>query len=170
MSEAEFNVIFLDIDGVLNSNFWNQEHQKEISDGTLVDETKIELLSKLVKDCSASVILHSGWKYWFDEEIKPMRNEAKVLQEMLSTHGISIAGITPDFADDEIKRTKKFSLVKAKEILSWVDEHPGCNWIVIDDLDLHNDIVFAHQIMTDNTKGLTEADVDKAMELLANSN
>lgn len=31
------NIIFLDIDGVLNSNFWNQSHQREISDGTLVD-------------------------------------------------------------------------------------------------------------------------------------
>lgn len=25
-------VIFLDIDGVLNSNFWNDSHQKEISE------------------------------------------------------------------------------------------------------------------------------------------
>ena len=29
-------VIFLDIDGVLNSNFWNDTHQREISDGTLL--------------------------------------------------------------------------------------------------------------------------------------
>ena len=28
-------IVFLDIDGVLNSNFWNENHQKEISDGTL---------------------------------------------------------------------------------------------------------------------------------------
>lgn len=26
------NIIFLDIDGVLNSNFWNKSHQREISD------------------------------------------------------------------------------------------------------------------------------------------
>ena len=31
------NVIFLDIDGVLNSKFWNDEHQKEISNGLLID-------------------------------------------------------------------------------------------------------------------------------------
>ena len=34
-------VIFLDIDGVLNSNFGNNEHQIEISDGTLIDEEKL---------------------------------------------------------------------------------------------------------------------------------
>lgn len=27
------SVIFLDIDGVLNSNFWNDRHHREISDG-----------------------------------------------------------------------------------------------------------------------------------------
>jgi histidinol phosphatase-like enzyme len=34
-------VVFLDVDGVLNSDFWNDIHQKEISDGTLIDEEKI---------------------------------------------------------------------------------------------------------------------------------
>ena len=34
------NVIFLDIDGVLNSNFWEKSHQKEISDGTLINIEK----------------------------------------------------------------------------------------------------------------------------------
>lgn len=29
-------VIFLDIDGVLNSNFWSGTHQREISDGTFI--------------------------------------------------------------------------------------------------------------------------------------
>ena len=31
-------VLFLDIDGVINSNFWNVRHQQEISDATLLDE------------------------------------------------------------------------------------------------------------------------------------
>ena len=42
-------IIFLDIDGVLNSNFWNDSHQREISDGTLVDAEKVRLLGMLVK-------------------------------------------------------------------------------------------------------------------------
>lgn len=42
-------VLFLDIDGVLNSNIWNDSHQKEISDGTLIDEEKIKILAPLIK-------------------------------------------------------------------------------------------------------------------------
>ena len=41
-------VVFLDIDGVLNSNFWNDTHQREISDGTLIDEEKVKILATLV--------------------------------------------------------------------------------------------------------------------------
>lgn len=40
-------VLFLDIDGVLNSNFWNDSHRAEISDGTLIDTGKIKLLSQV---------------------------------------------------------------------------------------------------------------------------
>ena len=43
------NILFLDVDGVLNSNFRNDSHQREISDGTLIDEEKIKLLACLVK-------------------------------------------------------------------------------------------------------------------------
>ena len=42
-------VLFLDIDGVLNSHFWTDRHQKEISDGTLIDEEKIKILALLIK-------------------------------------------------------------------------------------------------------------------------
>ncbi len=52
-------VIFLDIDGVLNSNFWNESHEKEISDGTLIDEEKIKLLGRLIKATQARIIIQN---------------------------------------------------------------------------------------------------------------
>lgn len=53
-------VLFLDIDGVLNSNFWNDSHQS-------------------IKETNAKIILHSGWRFWFDSELKPLCMEAKQL-------------------------------------------------------------------------------------------
>lgn len=160
------NVIFLDIDGVLNSNFWNDQHQKEISDGTLIDHEKVALLGDLVQETEAHIVLHSGWKYWFDENMKPLREESKRLKEMLHQYNMQIDGMTPDLANEEIKRTKKFSLVKADEILLWLSEHPDHNWIVIDDLDLHSEIIEKHQIKTDSSVGLTIADIENARLLL----
>ena len=44
------NFLFMYIYCLLNSNFWNESHQAEISDGTLIDEEKIKLLARLVKE------------------------------------------------------------------------------------------------------------------------
>ena len=160
-------VIFLDIDGVLNSNFWNNGHQKEISDGTLIDEEKIRLLAMLIRNTEAKIILHSGWKFWFDFELKPLRKEADQLKKIFEREGLYIEGITPDYSTDDIRKTKKFSLVKAKEIIAWLSEHQDVDkWIVIDDLDLHNEEVAKHQIKTNPEVGLTIEDINEAEKRL----
>lgn len=162
-------VVFLDIDGVLNSNFQSESHQREISDGTLIDMEKIRLLSKLIQSTNAKIILHSGWKYWFDSDLKPLCREAENLKSMLEEEGLTIADITPDHATEEIKKSRKFSLIKADEILAWLAEHKDVDkWIVIDDLDLYNTEMELHQIKTDQNIGLTMEDVQKAKKMLMN--
>lgn len=75
-----------------NSNFWNDSHQTEISDGTSIDEEKMKLPTFLVRETDAG-----------------------------------------------IRRTRKFSLVKADEILLWMKLHNRVTeWVVPDDPDLHN--------------------------------
>ncbi len=160
-------VVFLDIDGVLNSNFWNQDHTKEISEGKYVDSDKVKLLAKIIKASDASIILHSGWRFWFDENNRPTRKEAEYLETSLRKYGLSIQGATPNLTTEEIRKTKKFSKVKAEEILTWIQNHDGIDgWVVLEDLDLNNSIVEKHQVRTDSEHGLTENDVIKALEIL----
>lgn len=164
-------VLFLDIDGVLNSNFWNDSHQTEISDGTLIDEEKIRLLALLVKETGAKIILHSGWRFWFDAELKPLCTEAAKLSELLAKESLHISGVTPDLTTEEIRKTKKFSLVKADEILTWIKLHNDVTeWVVLDDLDLHNNQIRQHQVQTDQTIGLTLEDVKLAVKMLTGDN
>lgn len=161
------HVIFLDIDGVLNSNAWNKSHQKEISNGTLIDSEKVTLLSVLVKRTNAGIILHSGWKHWFTGDLEPLRKEAEILSMMLEKEGLSIAGITPDHSTEEIRKTKKFSMVKAGEIIAYLEQHQYVtHWIVIDDLDLHHAEIARHQVKTNPDVGLTAEDVRRAKKLL----
>jgi hypothetical protein len=160
-------VVFLDIDGVLNSNFWNDNHQKEISDGTLVDEEKIKLLARLVKNTNSKLVLHSGWRTWFNSETKPARKEAQKLVDLLAYEGLTIDGLTPDLTTEEIRKNKKFSLVKADEILSWLKLHNDVSgWVVLDDLDLHNEQIELHQVKPDQTIGLTLENIDEAEKIL----
>lgn len=160
-------VLFLDIDGVLNSHFWNNSHQKEIIEGTLIDEEKMKILAPLIKKTDAGLILHSGWRFWFNEERKPLRKEAGKLVDLLEKEGLSINGVTPDLTTEEIRRTKKFSLVKADEILLWLKLHDDiAGWEVLDDLDLHNIVIEQHQVKPNPEVGLTLEDMEKAERIL----
>lgn len=161
-------VIFLDIDGVLNCNFWNDNRQREISDGTLIDEEKVKMLALLTARTKAKIILHSGWRFWFDHELKPICPEAKMLIEMFQKEGLIINGLTPDLTTEEIRKTQKFSLVKADEILLWLKSHKNVTeWVVLDDLDLHHMQIEQHQVKPDSKIGLTFDDIEKAEKILS---
>lgn len=51
-------VIFLDVDGVLNSN----QRRLEIG-GESLEEEKVKLLSMIIRRTGAVVVLHSGWRF-----------------------------------------------------------------------------------------------------------
>jgi hydroxymethylpyrimidine pyrophosphatase-like HAD family hydrolase len=158
-------VIFLDIDGVLNS--WNNDHQLELSKGEYIDEKKVKLLSIIVKSTKSIVVMHSGWRFWFNEKLEPICKEANRLSSLLKKHGIKLFDKTPDFSTEEIRKAKKFSLVKASEILAWLREHEEVKaYIVLDDLNLHNEELAKSQIRTDSAVGLTEKDVIQAIKKL----
>ena len=161
------DVIFLDIDGVLNSNLWNESHQKEIEEGTLIDRNLVSLLGILVKTTNTKIILSSGWRFLFNKKMNPLRTEAERLVEFFSLENIFIYDFTPDLTTEEIRKTKRFSLVKAQEILKWIELYEEVNkWIVIDDLDLRNNIVFEHLIRTNPEIGLTKQDVELAIKMI----
>ena len=160
-------VIFLDIDGVLNSNSQNQEPGAEISDGTLIYREKVRLLAQLVRRTKAELILHSGWRFWFDSDGTPLRPESQYLVDLLAEEGLHLSGMTPDLTTEEIRNTKKFSLVKADEILLWLKLHSPVNkWAVLDDLDLHREELAKHQVKPDSTTGLTPKDIAEAEKIL----
>lgn len=160
-------VIFLDIDGVLNSSDWNEMHQDEIREGILVDKDKVRLLGQIVRNTGARIVLHSGWKFWYDAQMKPLNIEAKRLEQLLENEGTRIWGMTPDFTTEEIRKNRKFSLTKAKEILEWLHKHLEVDaWIVLDDLDLHNEQIAVRQIRTDPKMGLTEEEAMRAEKML----
>lgn len=160
-------VAFLDIDGVLNSKFWNDTHTKEISDCTKVDIKLVELLGQFVKETGVRVVMHSAWRLMFDSSMRPIGRLATRLNDMLQSAGIFLYDGTPDFSTEEIRKTKAYSTVKASEILAWLSQHNDVtSWVVFEDLDLGNAVISAHQVKTDNNIGLTREDICKAKEIL----
>ena len=142
-------VLFLDVDGVLNT----------VPPAEPIEPDKVRLLARLVHATGASIVLHSGWRFWFDDALRPLRAESAHMADLLAAEGLTLAGRTPDLSTGEIRRTRRFSQVKAEEILAWLAQHPAVQrWCVLDDLDLHNDAVAAHQVRPDAGVGLTHGD------------
>lgn len=160
-------IIFLDVDGVLNSEVWNQKHKIESENGFLIDEETIKLLSHFIKTSGAKIVLHSGWRFWFDKNFSPIRKESENFKNLLDKNGLSFYNFTPDLTTEEIRKNGKFSLSKPKEILLWLNNHSDIsNWVVIDDIVLNNKTIQKHQVAPDSKIGLTLADIEKAIKLL----
>lgn len=119
-------VIFLDVDGVLNSketfannknNFENQINNKLLNNlKYIIDETKAE------------VILSSTWRYYFHNHPVDCFNR-KLLENKLASIGVKIFDITPIYCKNCASR--------ADEIKYWLNntEEEIENFIVIDDND-----------------------------------
>lgn len=144
----------------------NEKHQCDIQNGVCIDETKVELLSMIIKKTGAVVVLHSGWRVWLDDKLEPLREEAGFLLSLLKKHGITLYDKTQDFSTDEIRKTKKYSLVKASEIFEWISAHSVTKFLVLDDLDLHMDEILPYQIRTNPAIGLTEQEAECAVKIL----
>lgn len=154
--------IFLDIDGVLNSNFffiersqsdrWKEAYEKypqEIAHGVCsIDEKAVTRLNKIIKETGAKIVVSSTWRH------------DPYLQEIFNVVGIEtpILDVTPSLK----------SRVRGEEIQAWLDKisEPYKYVILDDDTDMLPK-QFPYFIQTDCLKwGLDDNDVELAIKLL----
>lgn len=161
-------IIFLDIDGVLNSGAYvTSDYYKEatagMSDAEIMliahhlhlDPLAIEILNDLVKRSGAEVVLSSTWraKYSVDE-----------MNEMMKGRGANfkISAATPILFGKLSAR-----IPRGKEInhyLKLLETQPEA-FVIIDD---HDDMLNlkSNLIQTNVKFGLTKDDVEKALKIL----
>ena len=133
-------VIFLDIDGVLNTN-----SDKEIS------TDKLKLLSELVSKTGADVVLSSSWRNWWNN---PKTN----------IPGSFIAKWKKQFLDNNlsITLTTELECPKNLSIEKFIIRHDVKCFIVLDD----EPIDISNLVQTNGDVGLTQSDCQRAAHLL----
>ena len=155
-------VIFLDIDGVLNSEKFLKNNPNQA-----IDKNSVSILKNIVDKTGAVIIMSSGWRLWFDDNMMPEDGYSQCLYDILSEFDIKLFGRTPDFSTEEIRTRKTFSHVKAKEITAWLNEHEIVDkYVVIDDLDLKNEEINSHLIRTNVQVGITEYDEIRVIDMI----
>lgn len=132
------NVIFLDIEGVLESHHGTNEDF----------ERRIKLLGNICKDTSCKVVIESTLKKYIDVEkmesrVEPVQNLLNLFME----NGIELIGKTPVTEERD----------KATEILMYLKDHPEVDhFCIIDDGDFFNLTKLREHLIKTIGSGLAE--------------
>lgn len=149
-------VLFLDIDGVLNS-FKYDLHRVE-GEGN-IDVTRLPLLKRIVDATGAQIVLSSSWrKYWEKEDnFDPIGAE---LEAVFGQFGLEIYDKTPFLPIGS----------RVHEIMAWLEEHTGEveAFAVLDDTFGGWGEIASNVVRTDARigLGLMGTHVDKAIDIL----
>ena len=140
-------VIFLDIDGVMNSEDWYNEH---LGEGD-IDYRAVKLLKLYIEKHDLHIVISSSWR---DVTLK------QTLLAFAETPMIDvinrIIGQTPHRYDGN----------RGKEIEMWLADRPEVDEFSIiddDDFDIHQK---DHLVKTDYMHGLIQEDLEKCSNIL----
>lgn len=146
-------VLFLDIDGVLNSRkfFTSKEWLvNSMNPTSQIDPKAVEILNRIVFKTECVVVVSSTWRLYHSYD-----KIAKMLEAKGYNHS-NIIGQTPDLAQYDKNR--------ADEISMWL----ACNkqvdaYAILDDEQV---FVGPRMVRTDSNIGLVESDVDNVVNAL----
>ena len=167
-------VIFLDVDGVLNSS-------RTLHEDISLEDDLILNLKEIVNKTKAKIILSSSWR---------LSTEAvATLMDKLDKFGLVISGMTCDGVDldwlekYEFDATKKYLDTKfdydenkqikithdrGAEIFKWLHDHDDCAYVILDD-EIEDIKPYFNEpviVKTSYKTGLTKEDVKKAIQIL----
>jgi hypothetical protein len=156
-------IIFLDFDGVLNSQLWYVRTKGNRGEDDL-DVNAIEFLNSLIKSTDAKIVVSSTWR---------LTKTIEELQSILYRNGFEgeVIGKTKDLRRGE----DSDCILRGNEILCWMKDNPTVlgqpyydykNYVIFDD---DTDMLYWQKdnfIKTDPYVGLTPTNVYKAKKIL----
>ncbi len=165
------NYIFLDIDGVLNSEEFLLQNRDKLGQ---IDPSKVKLLADLVKATEAKIILSSSWRIFFNDDLTikhKLANQGNLLLQALTKEGLTLSGKTKYLVLDDYK---ELYWERPNEIALYIHENlkSSDNFIILDDEDCGLSEKFnKHFIKTNFYKnGLTKKHVNLGIKILNKKN
>ena len=161
-------VIFLDIDGVINTKEWHCRMTKDTPHdefGFAFDPIAVSNLEHIIDETGAVIVISSSWKFLGVPKLRKM-------WEMRNLPG-TIHDITPNTISDEMLLNAnldemELGVCRGNEIKEWLSRHQGevSNYVIIDDYDDLLQEQMGHAVITNTLIGITENDAEKAIAIL----
>lgn len=151
-------VIFLDIDGVLNSsNYRRQLGIQYFSE--IIDRRKMPLLKEIVDATDAKIVLSTTWRKYWNEGENQLDPAGQYINDLFAEYGLTVHSKAPVLENAG----------RDVEIRAWLKKYPYVDgFLILDDKDFGWPAdLRAHFIWTDlNGDGLEEAQVREAIAVL----
>lgn len=168
-------VIFLDFDGVMNSerNLERLQHQEKDTEdefGTVFDPGCVDNLRELIDRTGAKVVLITSWKRYGEEAMRRLWEGRNMPGEMIGITPNDVPGPTVE-CDENGMLPEGFNLFslssKGREIEVWMEREGVLDaYVILDDWPDFTEEQAPHYIRTDAYIGLTEKDVKRAEAIL----
>ena len=161
-------VIFLDIDGVLNTKWWYTQMDRNTPKdkyGYAFDPKAVANLRRIVEETGAIIVISSSWKCMGLSQ----------MEEMWDVRNLpgKIVGITPNSVSDELLVNADIDSIelfhiRGEEIKEWLTRHGKhvSHYVIIDDMDNMLPEQQSVFVQTNPEVGLTEDDANKAIVIL----
>ncbi len=148
------NVIFLDFDGVLNSDRYIRTHRTQ---GVALDPRCMTLLKDIVTAGRAKIVLTTSWRSHWSANPARCNATGTEINKSFEEYGLEIYDKTP-----------RLGYVREEEILAWLYDNPNVtNFVVLDDMFLEHSYLEGHFVRTSSLRGgLDEDDAKEAIAIL----
>ena len=169
-------IIFLDFDGVLNTENYQAQLRAEGKPGwddfgMLFDPEAVANLQRILDAMTdVRIVVESSWKVNGLDELRLMwaeRGLPGTLYDVTQTFFCEEL-LTVDLSDpDNIPKIE--GLGKGKEIRAWLRRHAGqdCRYVILDDMAEFDGELCEHNIQINPKYGITETDAKTAIKLLS---
>ena len=147
-------ILFLDIDGVLNSLAYDRERGAQ--DGN-IDVSRLPLVREIIDRTGARVVLTSSWRVHWDPRGEATDDKGREIADTFAHYGITLFDRTPDPGE------------RAQEVCAWLSAHPDTeSFVIIDDMKLGWGALDGHTVKTDHRigRGLGRSHTDRAIKKL----
>lgn len=179
MPKEKCKVIFLDLDGVLNTdNYYDQlrhEHlPTEDTFGILFDPKAVEQLAHIVDSTQAKIVISSSWRYSGIANMRAMWKARKlpgVIYDITSLH------VADDYIQSQMENNPNdfdlydvMILAREMEIALWLEEHPEVtSYVILDDQSTFRQLK-EHFVLINQKFGITNKDTERVITILNNLN
>ena len=157
--DGNMRVIFLDFDGVLNTERYLRERDPRTQ--SILDEAKLTLLRRIVEETGAMIVLSTSWRRHWDPDSVRWDATWKPCGEALRNHGLTVYDRTPDYEDHSGNN-------RDREVRDWLTAHKGEveSFVILDDVRMGWEELSERLVNTNPYRGLTEEMANEAVQHL----